>query len=81
MEKLSVMSCHWHYNEYAIVLSQKMGIPLIQGELKPKDGDIYIVLGGQYAASALINLQKTHKVGYIIYNSETLLEISSILSC
>jgi hypothetical protein len=58
MEKLNIMSCHWSQNEYAIVLSQKMGIHLIQGNLEPKDGDVYIVLGGQYAASALINLQK-----------------------
>jgi len=71
MEKLPVMSCHWTMNEYAIVLSQKMGIPLIQGNLEPKDGDVYIVLGGQYATAALINLQKSHKVGFIIYNSET----------
>jgi len=71
MEKLKIMSCHWLYNEYAIVLSQKMGITLIQGELKPKDGDIYIVLGGQHATAGLINLQKNHKVGFIIYNSET----------
>ena len=71
MEKLKIMSCHWSQNEFAIVLSQKMGIPLIQGNLEPKDGDIYIVLGGQYASTALINLQKTHKVGFIIYNSET----------
>ena len=71
MEKLSVMSCHWTMNEPAIVLSQKMGIPLIQGNLEPKDGNVYIVLGGQHAATALINLQKNHKVGFIIYNSET----------
>jgi hypothetical protein len=71
MEKLQIMSCHWTMNEYAIVLSQKMGIPLIQGNLEPKDGDVYIVLGGQYATAALINLQKSHKVGFIIYNSET----------
>jgi hypothetical protein len=71
MEKLKIMSCHWHYNEFAIVLSQKMGITLIQGNLEPKDGEVYIVLGGQHASSALINLQKTHKVGFIIYNSET----------
>ncbi len=71
MEKLQIMSCHWSQNEYAIVLSQKMGITLIQGELKPKDGDVYIVLGAQYATAALITLQKNHKVGFIIYNSET----------
>ena len=71
MEKLHIMSCDASMNEYAIVLSQKLGIPLIQGELKPKDGDVYIVLGGQYATAGLINLQKNHKVGYIIYNSET----------
>ena len=71
MEKLQIMSCDASTNEYAIVLSQKLGIQLIQGELKPKDGDVYIVLGAQYATSALINLQKNHKVGYIIYNSET----------
>jgi len=71
MEKLQIMSCHWSMNEYAIVLSQKMGIPLIQGNLEPKDGDVYIVLGAQHATAALINLQRNHKVGYIIYNSET----------
>ena len=71
MEKLKIMSCHWTMNEYAIVLSQKMGIPLIQGNLEPKDGDVYIVLGAQFAAAALVNLQTNFKVGYIIYNSET----------
>jgi hypothetical protein len=71
MEKLKIMSCHWTMNEYAIVLSQKMGIHLIQGNLEPKDGDVYIVLGAQFAAAALVNLQTNFKVGYIIYNSET----------
>ena len=71
MEKLKIMSCDSSMNEYAIVLSQKLGIPLIQGEIAPKDGDVYIVLGGQYATSGLINLQKNYKIGYIIYNSET----------
>jgi len=52
-------------------MSQKLGIPLIQGEIAPKDGAVYIVLGGQYATAGLINLQKNYKVGYIIYNSET----------
>ena len=71
MDKLKIMSCDASMNEYAIVLSQKLGIPLIQGEIAPKDGDVYIVMGGQYATSGLINLQKNYKVGYIIYNSET----------
>jgi len=71
MEKLKIMSCDSSMNEYAIVLSQKLGIPLIQGEIAPKDGDVYIVMGGQYATAGLINLQKNYKVGYIIYNSET----------
>ena len=71
MEKLRIMSCDASMNEFAIVMSQKLGIPLIQGEIAPKDGDVYIVLGGQYATAGLINLQKNYKVGYIIYNSET----------
>ena len=72
MEKLKIMSCDASMNEFAIVMSQKLGIPLIQGEIAPKDGDVYIVLGGQYATVGLINLQRNHKVGYIIYNSETI---------
>jgi hypothetical protein len=72
MEKLKIMSCDASQNEFAIVMSQKLGIPLIQGDIAPKDGDVYIVLGGQYATAGLINLQKNHKVGYIIYNSETI---------
>jgi hypothetical protein len=71
MEKLKIMSCDASMNEFAIVMSQKLGIPLIQGEIAPKEGEVYIVLGGQYATAGLINLQKNHKVGYIIYNSET----------
>jgi len=71
MEKLKIMSCDASMNEFAIVLSQKLGIPLIQGHIAPKEGEVYIVLGGQYATTGLINLQTNHKVGYIIYNSET----------
>ena len=71
MEKLKIMSCDASQNEYAVVLSQKLGIPLIRGDISPKDGEIYIVLGGQYACVGLINLQKNYKVGYIIFNSET----------
>lgn len=71
MERLKIISCHWTTNEYAIVLSQKLGIPLVKGDLNPKDGEVYIVMGGQFAASALVNLQQKFKVGYIIYNSET----------
>jgi len=71
MEKLKIMSCDASMNEFAIVMSQKLGIPLIQGEIAPKEGEVYIVLGGQYATAGLINLQRNHKVGYIIYNSET----------
>ena len=71
MEKLKIMSCDASMNEFAIVMSQKLCIPLIQGEIAPKDDDVYIVLGGQYATAGLINLQRNHKVGYIIFNSET----------
>mgnify|MGYP003647110840 CR=1 FL=1 len=71
MEKLKIMSCDSSMNEFAIVLSQKLGIPLIQGDIAPKEGEVYIVLGGQYATAGLINLQRNHKIGYIIYNSET----------
>jgi len=71
MEKLKIMSCDASQNEYAVVLSQKLGIPLIRGDIAPKEGDVYIVLGGQYACAGLINLQRNHKVGYIIFNSET----------
>lgn len=69
MDKVSVMSCDSSMNEYAIVLAERLNVKLLKGNVEPKDGDIYIVLGGQYQSLNLINLQKKVKVGYIIYNS------------
>jgi len=69
MDRLKIISCHWIQNEYAMVLSKKLGIPIIK-DLEPQDKDIYIVLGAQYAAADLVGLQKNHKIGYIIFNSD-----------
>jgi len=68
---IGVLSCHAIFNEMAMCISQRFQFELVK-DFNPKDGDIYIVLGGHERAVELYSAQKqmNNKFGYIIYNSE-----------
>ena len=55
----------------AMCIAQRFQFELVK-DFTPKDGDIYIVLGGHEKAVELYTAQKqmNNKIGYIIYNSE-----------
>jgi len=68
---IGVISCHTIFNEYAFSLSKRFNFELVK-DFNPKDGDVYIVLGGHEKAVELYTVQKqfNNTFGYIIYNSE-----------
>ncbi len=68
---IGVVSCHTIFNEMAFSLSQRFNFELVK-DFNPKEGDIYIILGGHEKAVELYSVQKqmNNKIGYIIYNSE-----------
>jgi hypothetical protein len=64
-----IVSFHPIFNENAIVLSKRMGIPFIVN-LSPKQDDIIIIFGAHEQADKLFFLQKSLRVHYIIIQSE-----------
>lgn len=68
---IKILSCHAIFSENAIVLSQRFSIP-IETNFDPKEGDLYIVLGGHEQSVPLHIAQQRleNKFGYIILNSE-----------
>lgn len=68
---IGVVSCHSIFNEMAFSIAQRFKFELIK-DFNPKEGDIYIILGGHERAVELYMMQKqiNNKIGYIIYNSE-----------
>lgn len=68
---IGVISCHGIFNEMAFSIAQRFQFELVK-DFNPKDGDIYILLGGHDKAVELYTVQKqmNNRIGYIIYNSE-----------
>lgn len=68
---IKVLCAHPIFNEYAFILSQRYECE-IERDFSPKEGDLYLVLGGHEVAPILYQTQKSmnNKIGYIIYNSE-----------
>lgn len=68
---IGVVSCHTIFNEMAFSIAQRFQFELVK-DFSPKDGDIYIILGGHDKAVELYTVQKqmNNRIGYIIYNSE-----------
>lgn len=68
---IGILSCHAIFNEMAFSMSQRFGFELTK-DFNPKEGDIYIILGGHEKAVELYSIQKemNNTIGYIIYNSE-----------
>lgn len=64
-----VVSFHPIFNENAILLSKRMGIPFIT-DLNPEDGDILVVFGAHQQADKLFYLQQVKKIHYILIQSE-----------
>jgi hypothetical protein len=64
-----VVSFHSIFNENALLLSKRMGIPFIT-DLSPNDGDILVVFGAHHQADKLFYLQEVKKIHYILIQSE-----------
>ena len=68
---IKIISGHAIFNENAVILSQKFNWKL-ESDFLPKEGDLYIVLGGHELAYQLLEIQYRMKssFGYIVLNSE-----------
>jgi len=64
-----VVSFHAIFNENAVLLSQRLGVPFIT-DLNPKDGDVIVVFGAQDQADKLYYLQEMKKIHYILIQTE-----------
>jgi hypothetical protein len=64
-----IVTFHPIFNENANILSQRLGIPIIQ-EMTPKKDDIVIVFGAHEQADKLVFIQQVLNVKYIIIQSE-----------
>lgn len=70
---IKLISAHPIFTENAVVLSQRLNIPL-EKDFAPKPGDLYIVFGGHDVAPHLWMTQKrmNNQIGYIMMNTEQL---------
>jgi len=66
----AVLCLHPIFIENAIMISQKLNIPLHSGDLDPKENDLYLVFGGHERTLELLEVQIRKKVNYVIFNSE-----------
>ncbi len=64
-----IVTFHPIFNENANILSQRLGIPVIQ-EMTPKQDDIVIVFGAHEQADKLLYIQQALNVKYIIIQTE-----------
>jgi hypothetical protein len=64
-----VVSFHSIFNENAVLLSRRLGIPFIT-DLNPQDGDVIIIFGAQEQSDKLFYLQKMKKIHFIIIQTE-----------
>lgn len=64
-----IVTFHPIFNENANILSQRLGVPIIQ-EMTPKKNDIVIVFGAHEQADKLVFIQQALNVKYIIIQSE-----------
>jgi hypothetical protein len=64
-----IVTFHPIFNENANILSQRLGIPVIQ-EMIPKKDDIVIVFGAHEQADKLLFIQQALNVKYIIIQTE-----------
>ena len=66
----AILCLHPIFIENALMLSQKLNIPLHSGDLDPKENDLYLVFGGHERTLELLEVQIRKKVNYVIFNSE-----------
>ncbi len=64
-----IVTFHPIFNENANILSQRLGIPVIQ-EMTPKNDDIVIIFGAHEQADKLLFIQQSLNIKYIIIQSE-----------
>jgi hypothetical protein len=64
-----VVSFHSIFNENAILLSQRLGVPFVT-DLNPQEGEVIIVFGSHEQADKLFYLQEMKKVHYILIQTE-----------
>lgn len=64
-----IVTFHPIFNENANILSQRLGIPVIQ-EMTPNKDDIVIVFGAHEQADKLLFIQQALNIKYIIIQSE-----------
>lgn len=69
MENVYVINSHPIFSENALCFSNKLKIPLAT-DLKPKNGDIFIVFGAHEIVQELMYFQRNFNILYIIMNSE-----------
>ena len=64
-----VVSFHQIFNENAMILAKRLGIPFIV-ELTPKQDDIIIIFGAHDKADTLYMIQQNYRISYIIMQTE-----------
>jgi len=64
-----IVSFHPRFNENAVFLSKRLNIPFIM-QLSPKEGDLIIVFGSSEKADQLLYIQESHKLKYLLIQSE-----------
>jgi hypothetical protein len=69
LKMMYVVSFHPIFNENAMVLSKRLGVPFIV-DLTPKNDDIIVVFGAHEQADKLYLVQQNFKISYIIIQTE-----------
>jgi hypothetical protein len=64
-----VVSFHPIFNENAMVLAKRLGVPFVM-DLTPKTDDIIVIFGAHEQADKLYMIQQNYRISYIIIQTE-----------
>lgn len=69
LKKMYVVSFHPIFNENAMILAKRLGLPFIT-DLAPKTDDIIVIFGAHEQADKLCLIQQNYRISYIIIQTE-----------
>ena len=67
---MQILIFHQIFLENAIIMSKILNVPLANN-FEPIDNEIYIIFGAHEKPVELYEIQRTHKIKYIIFNTES----------
>ncbi len=67
--EMYVVSFHPIFNENAMIMARRLGVPFIT-DLAPKTDDIIVIFGAHEQADKLVLIQQNYRVSYIIIQTE-----------